>query len=115
MKKSVNRIESGLNNLKGHCAMDSVIQNMKKNVVCKNDSVKNSLNGVSLNKRNGIEASVHFDPPVHLQSFYRNGDKLPVTEDVCRKVVTLPMFPGMKQEELNYIVEKLEEGVSSLK
>ncbi|MFH8748014.1 DegT/DnrJ/EryC1/StrS family aminotransferase [Streptomyces rimosus] len=44
----------------------------------------------------GVEASVHFDPPVHRHRFYRERypagpAKLPVTDDLARRVVTLPM------------------------
>lgn len=53
----------------------------------------------------GIEASVHFDPPVHLQDYYRCGISLPITERVSREIITLPMFPSITQEELEYIAE----------
>jgi len=65
-------------------------------------------------KENGIEASVHFDPPVHLQSFYMKNYKckkgqLPVTEKLSNSIVTLPMYPGIKKKELNYIIKILKE------
>jgi len=58
-------------------------------------------------KTKGIQASVHFEPPVHLQSYYaeRYPARLPLTEQVCKQVITLPMFPDLKQEELDYMVE----------
>ena len=62
-------------------------------------------------KSNGIGASVHFDPPVHIQSYYREKYpvSLPVTEDVCQRIITLPMFPSLKKEELDYMVDKIGE------
>jgi len=64
---------------------------------------------ISYLRRNGIEASVHFDPPVHLQSYYKKHYPacLPVTEKICKQVVTLPMFPGLKKKELDYIVKHI--------
>ncbi|MFH1978384.1 MAG: DegT/DnrJ/EryC1/StrS family aminotransferase [Candidatus Aenigmatarchaeota archaeon] len=60
-------------------------------------------------REEGIQASVHFDPPVHLQPYYANrgwkkGD-FPVTEDVAEHIVTLPMFPSIKREDLDRIAQ----------
>jgi len=59
---------------------------------------------------NGIEANVHFFPPVHMQDYYmktygcKEGD-FPITEKVARRVVTLPMFPSLTQDQLQKIVD----------
>jgi len=58
-------------------------------------------------KQKGIEASVHFDPPVHLQSYYRKKyltKNLPVTEKVSKSIITLPMFPQITKKELDFII-----------
>ena len=59
---------------------------------------------------NGITTKVYFDP-VHLSSFYKNKlgytDKLPVTEEVAKTTITLPMFPELTTEELDYMVETI--------
>jgi len=62
-------------------------------------------------KERGIEASVHFDPPVHLHPAYSEYkySKLPVTENVTNNILTLPMFPGMEENDLNYIVSTIKE------
>jgi dTDP-4-amino-4,6-dideoxygalactose transaminase len=57
----------------------------------------------------GIGASVHFYPPAHEQpryeaERYRAGD-LTVTEEVSRGIVTLPMYPLLDVEELEYIAD----------
>jgi len=68
-------------------------------------------------KEKGIEASVHFDPPVHLQPFYmktygcKKGD-LPITERLSQSIITLPMFPTMKKQELDFIISTLKEFVT---
>ncbi len=58
----------------------------------------------------GIEASVHFDPPVHLQDYYRErySAELPVTEKLSQSIITLPMYPTLKTEDLDYIIKNLK-------
>jgi len=51
-----------------------------------------------------------------LQPFYRKmfgykeGD-FPVTEDVVRRTIALSFFNNLKEEEIDYVVEKLKEGI----
>jgi perosamine synthetase len=65
--------------------------------------------------RKGIGASVHFDPPVHQQSAYSRGGydilDLSVTENVAQRIVTLPMFPAITQEQLQYMIEQIKESL----
>lgn len=64
---------------------------------------------------NGVGASVHFDPPVHLQPYYANmgwgKGKLPVTEKVAESIVTLPMYPQLTNEELDLMVSSVAEAI----
>lgn len=63
-------------------------------------------------KERGIGASVHFDPPVHLQTYYRQMYprlSLPITEDVANRIVTLPMYPSMTKEEIDYVAGSIKE------
>ena len=61
----------------------------------------------------GIMTKVYFDP-IHLKTFYkkklgyRKGD-LPKTEQLSERVLTLPMHPGLKKHELDYIIESIKE------
>lgn len=66
----------------------------------------------------GIGASVHFDPPVHLQPYYAERwpelvGALPVTERLANELVTLPMFPDMSHEEQDWVVAAIEEAVKA--
>ena len=58
----------------------------------------------------GIMSKIYFDP-VHLTHFYKEklgyDVHLPVTEEISQKVLTLPMFPGLKFDEIDYIVENI--------
>jgi perosamine synthetase len=62
-------------------------------------------------ERNGITCKVYFEP-IHHNEFYtaylRNVE-LPVTDSVSRRVLTLPMFPGLTRDEMDYIAEKIRE------
>lgn len=59
----------------------------------------------------GISAKIYFDP-VHKSAFYRDKlgyvDKLPVTEKVAKTTITLPMFPELTEEEINYMVDTID-------
>jgi perosamine synthetase len=59
----------------------------------------------------GIMSKVYFDP-VHLTRFYRRkfgykGGELPVTESIASEVLTLPMYPHLTNEELDYIADQV--------
>jgi len=59
----------------------------------------------------GIQTSIHY-PPVHLFSYYRrrfgHGEGLlPVTEEVCSREVTLPLYPGMADGDVIRIVDQI--------
>ncbi len=57
-------------------------------------------------KQAGIQTSIHY-PPVHLFSYYRKqypDVSLPITEDVASREVTLPLFPGMTNEQVDLVL-----------
>lgn len=58
-------------------------------------------------KQDGIQTSFHY-PPVHQFKIYREeGEKLWMTENVARRQVTLPLFPGMADEQQNLVIESV--------
>ena len=63
--------------------------------------------------KRGIMSKVYFEP-VHLTHFYREkfgfkGGELPVTERLSSEVLTLPLYPTMTIEEMEYIIESINE------
>lgn len=60
----------------------------------------------------GIMSKIYFDP-VHLTHFYKNSMKyeceLPVTEELSKKVVTLPMYPTLEKKDMDLIVQEIKE------
>ncbi|HUX96878.1 MAG TPA: DegT/DnrJ/EryC1/StrS family aminotransferase [Bacteroidales bacterium] len=55
----------------------------------------------------GIPAMVYYPGPLHMQEAYRNlgySEKdFPVTQALCKEVLSLPMHPDMEQDQLGYI------------
>lgn len=75
----------------------------------------------------GIQTSIHY-PPIHMFQFYRqrqlkkhfNGQvglskTLPLTEQVASRQVTLPLYPGMSNEQVNYVIETTIQALDQLK
>jgi perosamine synthetase len=63
--------------------------------------------------KKGIMSKVYFEP-VHLTHFYREkfgfkGGELPITERLSSEVLTLPLYPTMTVEEMDYIIESIKE------
>ncbi|HRV09030.1 MAG TPA: DegT/DnrJ/EryC1/StrS family aminotransferase, partial [Acidobacteriota bacterium] len=68
-------------------------------------------------KENGIGAALHYPVPVHLQKAYahlgyREGD-FPITERVCREILSLPMFPGLTAEQQAQVAGAVGEFLST--
>lgn len=52
----------------------------------------------------GIESGIHYKPN-HLLSFYGGGrEALPVTERLYEELLTLPLHPGLGDEEIDYTI-----------
>jgi dTDP-4-amino-4,6-dideoxygalactose transaminase len=64
----------------------------------------------ALQKR-GIETRAYFYPPVHEQAFFTRfaTRPLPVTENLSRRVITLPFFTTLTSDEMDYMVNALKE------
>jgi len=63
--------------------------------------------------KNGVTTKVFFRP-VHLTSFYRNkfgyrGGELPITEDLSKRILVLPMYPTLTKREMDFIVERIHD------
>jgi perosamine synthetase len=69
----------------------------------------------TLAERN-ISSKIYWDTPVHLTEFYRRDrntteETLPVTEEVCSRVLSLPIHPNLTDSEIDRIVDGVEAGV----
>ena len=77
-------------------------------------SVCNCIRGCALLeylKGKGITASVHFMPvyefPYFQPMFPDVKQQLPYTEQLSKRVVSLPMFPDITEEQIDYVCEEL--------
>jgi len=66
-------------------------------------------------RENGIECKPYFTP-IHLQPFYRKmfgfreGD-FPKTEEVSGRTIALPFFNNLKEEQIEYVIERLKKSI----
>jgi UDP-2-acetamido-2-deoxy-ribo-hexuluronate aminotransferase len=55
-----------------------------------------------------IPAMIYYPGPLHMQEAYRylgySANDLPVTSELCREVLSLPIHPEMEEDQLDYII-----------
>jgi dTDP-4-amino-4,6-dideoxygalactose transaminase len=66
----------------------------------------------ALNAR-GIQTGIHYPIPVHMQKAYGNygfvaGD-LPITEQAAEELLSLPMFPELRKEQVEAVARAVRE------
>ena len=56
----------------------------------------------------GVETLVSWDTPMYRQPLMKSSDVfLPATENICKEVLSLPMYPELADEEVQYVVEQV--------
>lgn len=53
----------------------------------------------------GIPTMIYYPLPLHKQKAYNTNEELPVSEQMCREVLSLPICPELTQEQQLYIIE----------
>ncbi len=61
--------------------------------------------------QNGIQTLIHYPVPPHLQPAltglgHKVGD-FPITEDMANTCLSLPLFPGMTEQQIDFVSEKI--------
>lgn len=69
-------------------------------------------------KNKGISTGIHYPSPLHLQPAcaylkYQAGD-FPVAEQLTKEILSLPMYPELSSEAIEYICQNLQEGLKAL-
>lgn len=63
-------------------------------------------------KKNKIETIVHYPVPIHLQKAYMNlgysEGSLPITEDVAKRILSLPLYPELRKGEVESVVANIK-------
>jgi dTDP-4-amino-4,6-dideoxygalactose transaminase len=88
-----------------------VIQVNKANSVEKNSELRDKLKDHLT--ENKVAVGLHYPIPLHLQkcfenSGYKNGD-FPVTEKLAATGLSLPMYPELSNEQIEYVSQKTKE------
>jgi len=70
-------------------------------------------------KRKGIQTSIHYRP-VHKLSYYRENyprkrEILPVSEEIGKREVSLPLHPRMSEGDVLFVCKQIEDALSNLK
>jgi dTDP-4-amino-4,6-dideoxygalactose transaminase len=62
---------------------------------------------------NGISTGLHYPIPLHLQNAYKNfnlgNGNYPITEKVADEILSLPMFPQLTSEQIEYVTSKIKQ------
>jgi len=71
-------------------------------------SVNNRDEVVKALNETGVAARIYYPVPLHLQACYKGlgysaGD-FPVSEDASEKVLSIPIYPELKEEEIDFII-----------
>jgi dTDP-4-amino-4,6-dideoxygalactose transaminase len=66
-------------------------------------------------KANAVGVVIHYPIPLHLQKAYaelkyKKGD-FPVSEKVAQEIISLPMYPYMKEKDIKFVVKLIKEAV----
>ena len=61
----------------------------------------------------GIGTNKHYPIPIHLQEAYADCNmqegSLPLAEEISKTQLSLPLFYGMQEQEIDYVIEKVNE------
>jgi dTDP-4-amino-4,6-dideoxygalactose transaminase len=64
----------------------------------------------------GVDTAVHYPKPIHLQPAYSSlgypAGTFPNAERACERALSLPIFPGMTAEQVNYVAASVLEVVA---
>jgi len=67
--------------------------------------------------KHGVETGIHYPVPIHLQPPYRrmgnySEGAFPRSERLAKEVLSLPMYPGLSEEDVTYISSLVREALS---
>ncbi len=70
-------------------------------------------------REHGVQTSIHY-PPVHAFAAYADhpktaGTSLPVTEELAARGITLPLYPGMRDEDAVYVCDAARKSLQTVR
>ena len=65
----------------------------------------------------GIQTGIHYPVPLHLTDAYQalgypNAGSMPVTEKLAGEILSLPMYPELGEEQIDYVVRTVLEFIN---
>jgi len=68
-------------------------------------------------KQRGIQTSIHY-PPIHHFKIYhgewqKRGAALPLTEEVAARQITLPLYPSMRNEQVQWVAQSVKDALQA--
>jgi dTDP-4-amino-4,6-dideoxygalactose transaminase len=64
----------------------------------------------------GIASGIHYPVPLHLQTAYRslglNNGGYPAAEKCCQEFISLPMYPELKEDQIEYVASEIKNYLS---
>ena len=67
-------------------------------------AVNNQKEFMKKMQENNIETGIHY-LPIHKMKFYNSKVKLKITENITKKLVSLPIHPNLKNTEIDKIIK----------
>ena len=60
---------------------------------------------------NGIGSAVHYPYPIHIQPLYKSlgyaDDQCPIARECSKKILSLPVYPGLGDDDIDYIINTI--------
>jgi dTDP-4-amino-4,6-dideoxygalactose transaminase len=72
--------------------------------------VSNRANAILELNTLGIQTGIHYPKAIHQNSFYENYGKLgkfPMSEEIAKTTLSIPIFPGLSTREIEFVVENV--------
>ncbi|MBW2637739.1 MAG: UDP-4-amino-4,6-dideoxy-N-acetyl-beta-L-altrosamine transaminase [Deltaproteobacteria bacterium] len=70
-------------------------------------------------RSSNIGVNLHYIPvyrhSYYVEKFGIDAEEFPVTEDVFKRIITLPMFPRMSEQQVEYVVTSISQAIDHLK
>ncbi len=118
--ESIELPSNRLTNNSGHSWNQFVIRildnSFVKNIKSSSDFILDNQNRdlfKSELQRLGVNTIIYYPIPIHLQPAYKElGYKegsLPITEKICKQVISLPIFPEFDSTQQSYVIDKIKE------
>lgn len=58
-------------------------------------------------KKNGVNTAIHYNISCHQLKIFNNKYKLPITEKVSKKLISLPISLSLKNNQMKIFAQKL--------